>query len=152
MGLPPTLPGMTNGLPSTRGSAASTSAASGDSAIVRGPTLVSGSRSSGASKSTSSHRRFRISPLRQPVSSSSRIAGTAEGNTDPSASASASTRPRRRYSSRVRNRSRRCSLYLRTERHGLRRGGVMPQPSASLNILARTPTVWLAWYGLSRIL
>ena len=75
--LPLILPGITNGLPSKRGIAASTPAASGDSEIVRGPVFVSGMRSSLASRSTSLQCRLRISPLRQPISSSRRVAATA---------------------------------------------------------------------------
>ena len=70
IGLPLTLPGMTKGLSGTRGTAARTPAASGESEIVRGPVLVSGNRSSLASKSTSSQRRLSISPFRHPVSRS----------------------------------------------------------------------------------
>ena len=43
---PGLVPGMTQGLPGTRGRAARTSAASTESEIVRGPVLLSGRRSS----------------------------------------------------------------------------------------------------------
>ena len=93
----------------------------------------------------SSHLSVTISFLRQPVRISRRIAGIAVGNTDPSASASSSTRVSCRYSSGERNRSRRYSLYLRIESAGLRLGGVIPHAAASLNIFASTSRVWFAW-------
>ena len=89
-------PGMTWGLPSTGGTRASTSAAAGDNCTVQGPDFVSGSRISRASRSTWSQRRLRISLLRQPVSSSRRIAIAAYMIPPPPLSASSSTRPRRR--------------------------------------------------------
>ena len=97
----------------------------------------------------SSQRRFRISLFRHPVSSSRRIAAIAGGNTEKSASASSSTRPRRRHSSAVRTRSRRRSLYMRTNRHGFRRAGIIPQAIPRENIFDSTRTTWFAWYGLS---
>ena len=78
MRLPLRVPGMTWGLPLSRGPRASTAVAAGDSCTVRGPVLANRrSRISRAARSTSSQRSFSTSPLRQPVSSSSRIATAA---------------------------------------------------------------------------
>ncbi len=137
-------PLMTHGLPSVRGMRSSTHSTAGVSFTRREPVFESLSRSSRAVRSMSSHLSVRISFLRHPVSSSRRIAGITVGNTGPSASASSSTRATRWYSSWEGNRSRRYSLYHRIDRHGLRRGSVMPHASASLNIFASTSRVWLA--------
>ena len=79
------------------------------SGTMRGPRLPSRSRNSPVVRSTSSQRRVRISDLRQPVSTTSRIAAIAEGHIEPSASASLRAAPTFRYSSGVRKRSRDCS-------------------------------------------
>ncbi len=65
---------------------------------MRHPVLPSPSRSWPAVRSTVSHLSVTISFLQQPVSSR-RTAGMADGNAEPSASASSSTRPSARYSS-----------------------------------------------------
>ena len=83
--------------------ASSTSRAAAVTGTMRGPVLVSLNLNSPAVRSTSSQRRFSISLLRHPVSINNLIAATAGGQVVPSASCK--TRPRRRYSSGVRNRS-----------------------------------------------
>ena len=96
---------------------------------MRGPALASLSLRSPDVRSTSSHPRFSISPLRHPVRTSSRIAARAGGHIPPSASACLSARPRRRYSSGVRNRSRlpaSCSGAPRGR--GSARAGPVPRP------------------------
>ena len=86
---------------------ARTSTTAGVSGTMRGPDLESRMRSSPAVRSTSSQRSAAISPWRQPVNISSRIAAAARGQAaDPFPSASSSTRPSRRNSSGVRNCSR----------------------------------------------
>ena len=104
-GSPGFCPAITQGLLSIRGMPASTRSTAGVSGMRRAPVLVSRSLISPAVRSTSSHRRVTISFLRQPVSSSSRIAATPEGRNPPFVPASSSTRPSRRYSSGVRKRS-----------------------------------------------
>ena len=69
-------PGITRGLPITRGSSASTPAAPRDSATTRGPVLQSASRNSITARSMSSQRNSRNSLLRHPVGMSRRIAGS----------------------------------------------------------------------------
>ena len=66
------------------------------------------------------------------------------GHTDPSASASANTRPRRLNSSGVRNRSFFESWYSLTEWHGFVPGGIISQDCARVIILDNTCTTWLA--------
>ena len=65
--------------------------AEGASGTARPPVLLSGSRSSPASRSTCSQRSFWISDSRQPVSIRRRIAATAEWVSEPSARISSRT-------------------------------------------------------------
>ena len=73
-------------------STASTGPVSG---TMRGPVLPSRNRSTRDVRSTSSHRRDRISPIRQPVSISRRNAATAHACVAPLASNVRNTAPRR---------------------------------------------------------
>ena len=70
-GFPPT---MTQGLSRAQGKAVSTPAAARDGGTIRAPVLLSGNRSSPASRSTLSQRSVWTSPSRQPVSISGRMA------------------------------------------------------------------------------
>ena len=97
----------------------STAAAGSPRCTIFAPIFESGNRNSPRSRSTWSHRRERISPLRHPVSISNRIVAIASGDAKPSRSALRSAAPRRRYSSSDRNRSCLCSGYFLTNRHGL---------------------------------
>ena len=137
-------PGITQGLPGTRGSSASTFAAGGDSGTARGPVLLSRSLNSLASRSMSVRCRDRISLLRQPVSIRSRIADTAWTDTPPSVGASPRTSPRRRNSVSVRNRSRPRAGYLRTDRQGLVPSGTISQSAAIAYMRDISATAWFA--------
>ena len=97
------------------------------------PSLYRAAAARLASRSTSSQRSDTISPRRQPVSISRRIAATALAETLPSASTSPSTRPSLRNSSSERNRSRLRSLYFCTNLQGLPPSGPSPHASAVLN-------------------
>ncbi len=132
-GLPP---GITQGLPDTRGRSVSTSTVAGDSGIARGPVLLLRSRNSYASKSTSSQRKVSISFFRHPVTISNRIAAIACADTPPTVEASLSTLPSRRNSPSVRNRSRLRALCLRTGWQRFRPLSRRPQSSASENIFS----------------
>ena len=86
---------------------------------MRAPVLASRRRSSPAFRSTSSHRRVRISLSRHPVSISNRSAAAARAGNGPSASRTHSSQPIRLYSSSVRNRSRLPSFVLAHETAGV---------------------------------
>ena len=130
------------------GATARTAAAVGGT--MRAPVLASRSRSSAAVRSTSSHRRVRISLSRHPVSIKRRSAAAACAGTRPSASRAPSTRPSRRYSCSVRNRSRLRRLYLTTERQGLPPSRDRPQASPRENIWERISSTRFAARGVSR--
>ena len=143
-------PAITQGLPGTRVIPASTTAAVGVSGTMRAPVLASRNRNSPAVRSTSSHRRVRISLSRHPVSIKRRSAVAACAGIRPSASRARSTRPTRRYSCSVRNRSRLRRLYLTTERQGLPPSRDRPQASPRENIWERISSTRFAARGVSR--
>ena len=154
---PPRLaPTSTQGFAGNRRSSASTEAVAGASGTTRAAVPPLRSRSTPARRLTSTHLRVRTSFRRQPVSISSRSAAAAERRAQPprfaaaSVSISSRTLPSRRYSSRVRLRSRRRSRYLRIGRTGCVPSSRRPHVSARANIVLRMCTTWFARYGMSR--
>ena len=87
-GRPASWPTITHGLSSGRGRAERTLAAAPESGTIRAPDLPSRSLISAASRFTSSQCSVWISPSRQPVSMSRRIAVTAASVSEPSAAIS----------------------------------------------------------------
>ena len=140
--LPGLPPGNTQGLPGSRLIPDNTAAAVGVNGTIRAPVLAWRSRRSPALRSTSSQRSVRTSMSRHPVSISRRSAAAPRAGISPLASSARSSRPTRRYSSGVRNRSRLPSLYLDTKRQGLLPNGANPQASASEKGRRRWSTAW----------
>ena len=118
---------------------------------MRGPVLASLIRNSPAALSTSSPAQRHNLLATAPGQNQQAQGGDRLRQAEPSASASCSARPSRRYSSGVRNRSREFSLYRRTDRHGLRPGGSRSQASARENIFDRILAALLAILGVPRI-
>ena len=161
-GAPGLFPAITNGLSATRGSDASTDRAGAFNRIVLRPVLLSGRCRAPRSKSTSLHRRFRISRRRAPVKRSKCRAAAAWGETTarssftgarlsvralvgrPWVSACRSVAPSVSSSSSERYRSRRSSRYRSIWRTGFSSRGMSPRRPAHPNRLPRIVSVRLA--------